>query len=39
MPGPIVIAGQVETLKLDYEKEHMLDPILISRQMETLSRL
>ena len=37
MSDPIVITGQVETLKLDYEKEHVLGPILISRQIETLS--
>ena len=37
MPGSVFIARQVETLKLDYGKEHVLGPILISRQIETLS--
>ena len=28
MPGPIVIAGQVETFKLDYEKQHVFGSII-----------
>ena len=38
MLDPVVITGQVETLKLDYEKQHVLGPILNSRQIGTLSR-
>ena len=28
MPGPIAIAEQMETLKLDYEKQHVLGSII-----------
>ena len=35
MPGPILIAGQVETLQLKGQKP-VPDPILIAEQVETL---
>ena len=36
-PDRFSLTGQVETLKLDYKKQHVLGSFLINKQIETLS--